>query len=275
MDIDKQSVQQHYSRSSLLDLILGALKRADKDLAKLSPDDLAAVDEFHTRGRAATAELAQLVGLDGHENVLDLGSGLGGPSRYLANLYGCRVTGIDLTPEFVAVAEALTRLTQLSDRVRFRQGDALTLPFEAATFDVVWSQNVAMNIADRPRLYTEIRRVLRPMGKYAMSDVVRGPGGEPYYPMPWARDASASYLLTEEATRISLRRAGFQIVAWENTTALAIAAATERAGTTSLPPLGLHLLFGTDWPAIAANLLRNYQQQKIEIIQGVVVRGGE
>lgn len=273
MDIDKHSVQQHYSRSSLLDLIIGALKRADKNLAKLVPDDLVAVDEFHTRGRVATAELAKLVGFSGRENVLDLGSGLGGPSRFLANVYGCKVVGIDLTPEFVAVAKELTRLTQLGDHVSFCQGDALATPFEAATFDVVWSQNVAMNIADRPRLYAEIRRVLRPLGKYALSDVVRGSGGEPRYPVPWSRDASASYLLTEDATRLALQRAGFQIVAWENTTAQAIAAATERAGATSLRPLGLHLLFGADWPAIATNLLRNYQQQTIGVIQGVVLRG--
>lgn len=272
MDIDRQSVQQHYSRPMLLDVIVGALKRAGKDLENLSPDDLAAVDEFHTRGRTATFELAKLLGLGGSENVLDVGSGLGGPSRFLAKLYGCRVTGIDLTPEFVAVAEELTRLTRLGDKVSYRQADALALPFDAATFDVVWSQNVAMNIADRARLYAEIRRVLRPKGKYALSDVVSGTHGEPHFPAPWARDASASYLLTEDTTRLELERAGFHIVAWENSTAQAVAAAAERAGATSLPPLGLHLLFGADWPAISANILRNYTEQRIGVIHGVVVR---
>jgi MPBQ/MSBQ methyltransferase len=271
MAIDKRVVQQHYNRAALFDLIVEALKRAGKDIRNLSPDDLAPVDEFHTRGRPATVELAKLVGFTGSEEVLDVGSGLGGPSRFLARTYGCRVTGIDLTPEFVAVAEKLTRLTRRGDRVSFSQGDALAIPFGAATFDVVWSQNVAMNISDRPRLYSEIRRVLRPGGKYALSDVVRGEA-EPHYPMPWARQPSASYLLTEEATRLALERARFEIVAWENTTAQAVAAALERAGVTPLPPLGVHLLFGADWPAITANLLRNYRDRRIGVIHGVAVR---
>jgi SAM-dependent methyltransferase len=272
MDIDTLSVQQHYAHASLLDLIVGALERGGKNLENLSPDDLAPIDEFHTRGRTATVELAKLVAFGGTENVLDVGSGLGGPSRFLAKTYGCRVTGIDLTPQFVAVAEQLTRLTRLSELVSYRQADARSIPFEAATFDVVWSQNVAMNIADRARLYAEIRRVLRPGGKYALSDIVRGAGGEPYYPMPWARTADTSYLLTEEATRLALERAGFAILAWENTTEQAIAAAVARAGATSLPPLGLHLLFGTAWPTITANQLRNYREGRTGVIHGVLAR---
>lgn len=272
MKINRQSVRDNYSHPSLVNTIVDALNRAGKNLDNLSPDDLVAVDEFHTRGRAATAELARLVGFAGAENVLDLGSGLGGPARFLAKHYGCRVTGIDLTPDFVAVAEELTRLTRLTGHVTFREGDALAIPFAAAAFDVVWSQNVAMNIGDRPRLYAEIRRVLRPNGKYALSDVVRGPGGEPRYPVPWAHDASASFLLTEVETRSALERAGFQIVAWENTTLQAISVATERAAATSLPPLGLHLLFGADWPVIMANQLRNYREQSVGVIQAVVVR---
>lgn len=272
MDFDPQSVRQNYSRSSLLDTILDALKDSGKDLDNLSADDLAAIDEFHTRGRTATAELAKLASLAGGESVLDIGSGLGGPSRFLATHHGCRVTGIDLTPDYVAVAKELTRLTRLGDKVSFREGNALALPFEAATFDLVWSQNVAMNIADRPRLYAEIRRVLRSKGKFALSDIVLASGGEPHYPVPWARDASASFLLQEAATRLALKRAGFAIVAWENTTAQAVAAATERATATSLPPLGLHLLFGQDWPAVTANLLRNYREQRVSVIQGVAVR---
>lgn len=271
MAIDKHSVQSHYARPSLFDVIAEALERAGKDLGRLSPDDLAPIDEFHTRGRIATVELAKLVGFAGGENVLDVGSGLGGPSRFLAKTYGCRVTGIDLTPEFVSVAEKLTRLTRLKAKVSYRQGDALAIPFEAATFDVVWSQNVAMNIADRPRLYAEIRRVLRPCGKYALSDVIGAEGGDPHYPMPWARDLGTSHLLTENATRQALEHAGFHIAAWENTTARALSAALERAGTTTLPPLGLHLLFGADWPTIVANQLRNYRERRIGVIHGVVV----
>jgi SAM-dependent methyltransferase len=179
---------------------------------------------------------------------------------------------MDLAAEFVAVAQTLTELTRLSDKVSFPQGDALDIPFGAATFDVVWSQNTAMSIADRPRLYTGIRRVRRPGGRHALSDIVRGDGGEPYHPTPWAPEASASYPLTEEVTRPALEHAGFEVVAWENTTAQAVEGASQRAPNTNLPSLGLHLLFGEHWPAIAANVLRNYRERKIGVIQGVVRR---
>src|SRR5438067_5016205 len=142
------AVETHYSRGGLYDTILAALKAAGKDIDHLTPDDLAPVDEFHGGQRPATVRLAELVGFTGAERVLDVGSGLGGPSRFLAWRYGCRVSGIDLTAEFVGVAERLTRLTGLTDRVDYRQGNALDLPFADGGFDVVWSQNAAMNIAD-------------------------------------------------------------------------------------------------------------------------------
>jgi MPBQ/MSBQ methyltransferase len=272
MDLDSQSVQRHYTRPALFGQIVGALEQAGKDLGRLAPDDLAPIDEFHTRGRPATIDLARLAGMTAGEKVLDVGSGLGGPARFLAGTCGCRVTGMDLTADFVATAEALTRLTRLGDKVSFCQGNALAIPFDAATFDVVWSQNVVMNIADRPRLYAEIRRVLRPGGRYALSDVVAGADGEPYYPMPWASTPALSYLLTEEATRTALEHAGFRIAAWENTTAQAAAAVEERAATTALPPLGVHLLFGAEWPVITANNLRNYRERRIGVVQGVALR---
>ena len=154
------AVETHYGRSDLGEAILAALKAAGKDLDHLTPDDLAPIDEFHGGQRPATIRLAELVGFTGTERVLDVGSGLGGPSRYLAWHYGCRVSGVDLTAEFVRIAEMLTRLTRLTDKADFRHGNALELPFEDMSFDVVWSQNAAMNIADRDRLYREMRRVL-------------------------------------------------------------------------------------------------------------------
>jgi len=274
MAIDAQAVQEHYGQPALLDAILAALERSGKDIAHLAADDLAPVDEFHTRGRPATVELARLLRLTGGEQVLDLGCGLGGPARHIAQSYGCRVIGLDLTPGFVVVAARLAALTRLDAKVDYRQGDALATPFSDASFDVVWSQNVAMNIADRPRLYAEIHRVLRPNGRYALSDVVaRTAGGELHFPVPWAREPRASHLLTDDATRSALERAGFSIVAWEDTTAKARAAAEERAHVIPSPgSLGLHLILGSDWPAISANLLRNYREERIGVIHGVAKR---
>src|SRR5436190_24046590 len=176
-------VEAHYTSQRLDEVILAALKAAGKDLDHLTPDDLAPVDEFHGGQRLATLRLAELVGFTGTERVLDVGSGLGGPSRFLAWRYGVRVSGVDLTTEFVGVAEMLTRRTGLVGKVDYRQGNALDLPFDDASFDVVWSQNAAMNIADRDRLYREMRRALKPGGGLALQEVAAGPGGRPHYPM--------------------------------------------------------------------------------------------
>ena len=271
VDIDTHLVQQHYAGETFFDKVIDALQRTGAQLDRLSPDDLAPVDEFHPRGRAATVELAELVGFAGGQFVLDVGSGLGGPSRFLANTYGCTVTGIDLTPDLVLVAKQLARLVHLEGKVTYAQGNALALPFRGATFDVVWSQNVAMNIADRPRLYAEIRRVLCAGGKYALSDIIAGTGGAPLFPVPWSRGPETSYLLNEADTRAALERAGFRLLVWENTTAKAAAAAARRAEETPAPALGLHLLFGADWPAIGSNMLRNYREQRIGTVHAVAV----
>src|SRR5215472_19037009 len=112
-------VETHYTSESLGETILTALRAAGKDLDHLTPDDLAPVDEFHGGQRPATVRLAELVGFTGTERVLDVGSGLGGPSRYLARRFGCRVSGVDLTTEFVRVAEMLTQMTGLVGQVDY------------------------------------------------------------------------------------------------------------------------------------------------------------
>ena len=142
-------VARHYGRGGLLERILTALTEAGSDIDHLTIDDLAPVDEFHSRRRVATVELARLLAPTASDHVIDIGSGIGGPARYLAATYGCKVTGVDLTPEFVAVAIELTRRTGLAQQVDFREGSALELPFPDASFDLGWTQNVAMNIADR------------------------------------------------------------------------------------------------------------------------------
>jgi SAM-dependent methyltransferase len=268
-------VETHYTSESLGETILTALRAAGKDLDHLTPDDLAPVDEFHGGQRPATMRLAELVGFAGTERVLDVGSGLGGPSRYIAWHYGCRVSGIDLTAEFVRVAEMLTRLTGLVDKVDYRQGNALGLPFEDMSFDVVWSQNAAMNIADRDRLYREMRRVLKPGGRLALQEVTAGPGGPPHYPVQWAREPGISFLHSQEATRAKLAAAGFRVIAWQDTTQPALQSATARArNAAGAPPiLGTHLLLGADWQAMFRNSGRNLEERRTELFNAVLERG--
>jgi len=268
MSQSAQVVADHYRRRALGDVILRALKEAGKDVEHLTPDDLAPVDEFHSGGRNATARLAQLAQIDASQRVLDVGCGIGGPSRYLASKFGCQVTGLDLTPEFVALAGMLAQRTRLAEKVTYRQGNALDLPFPDANFDVVWSQNAAMNIADRDRLYGEMHRMLRPGGRLALQDVAAGPGGEPYYPTPWASDKSISFLFAPQSTRAALERVGFRVVAWQDTTQEALEQQTARdkaLDSGSLPPLGLHILIGDAFPTVTKNTLRNLQEQKVQL----------
>jgi len=269
-------VATHYARPDLGEAILAALKAAGKDIDHVTPDDLAPVDEFHGGQRPATIRLAELVGFTGTERVLDVGSGLGGPSRYLAWHYGCRVSGVDLTGEFVRVADMLTRLTGFVDKVDYRQGNALDLPFEDMSFDVVWSQNAAMNIGDRERLYREMRRVLKPGGKLALQEVAAGPGGGPHFPVQWARTPGISFLHSQKATRETLEAVGFRVLVWQDTTAAALASAVGRArrGGGSPPILGTHLLLGDDWPAMFQNSARNLEERRTELFNAVLERVG-
>jgi len=205
-------VADHYSRGDLLSRLNSALAAEGVDPNRPTADALAPYDQFHGRGIEATVELADLMPARPTDQRLDIGSVIGGPERYVATRFGCRVTGIDLTPEFCEVARHLTRLAGLEDRVRFEAGDAVAMPFADAAFDGAYSMNVSMNIADKAAFYREIRRVLAPGGWLVLSEVAKGDGREPDYPTPWASSAATSFLSTPDETRAGLDAAGFDVV---------------------------------------------------------------
>lgn len=216
MNTDRE-VSGHYGAGGLLSRLNAALAEDGIDPGHPSVEALAAYDQFHGRGLEATVEVADLVDVTASDHLLDIGSGIGGPARYFANRFGCRVTGIDLTPEFCDVARHLTQLLDLDGRVTFELGNALAMPFADGSFDGAYSMNVSMNIADKGAFYREIHRVLKPGGWLVLSEVAKGEGGELDYPVPWARSASTSFLATPEQTRRDLLAAGFDVLRWHST----------------------------------------------------------
>ncbi len=274
---DNANVVAHYTSDGLVERLKAAMSASGLAGRTLTPAELAPLDQFHTRGLAATEELAEATGIARGTHVIDVGSGLGGPSRYLAAAFGCHVSGIDLSASFVAAASYLAGLTGLAERVEYRQADALALPFAASTFDLAWTQHVAMNIADRAKLYAEVHRVLQPGGRFAIYDVVAGNGEPVVFPVPWARTPSESFLVTATAMRALLEDAGFSAISWADKTEQGAAwfAAQQQARTQpdfTPPAVGLGIAMGPDFAGLAANLGRNLREGRVNIIQAVMQR---
>lgn len=209
-----EEVKEHWERDGLSRAVLDALVASGKDLATLTIEDLAPLDQFHGGGLGFTRRLANLAELQPGVHVLDVGGGLGGPARTLAVEFGCRVTVIDLAETYVEAGRILTSLMGLDDRVTFHVGDALRLPFEADAFDVVWTQNSGMNIADKERLYAGFHRVIRPGGMLVTQEPMTGPERPPIYPLMWAPDPATDFLRGPDEMRALIEAVGFQVRAW-------------------------------------------------------------
>ena len=216
-------ISSHYTSGQLLARLEATLRKDGVDPERPTFEALAPYDQFHGRGIEATEDMAALIQASETDHLLDVGSGIGGPARYLARHFGCRVSGIDLTREFCDVARHLTALLGLKERVTCEQGNALSMPFADAMFDGAYSMNVSMNIADKCALYREIHRVIKPDAWLCLSEIALGPGGEPDYPTPWARTASSSFLATPDKTRANLAAAGFTVESMRETAEEALA----------------------------------------------------
>lgn len=261
-------VRDHYRATGLTERLKAALAVLGPDDEVLTPQQLGALDQFHTRGLAATNELAQLTGMTAAASVLDVGSGIGGPARYLAETFGCRVTGVDLSEPFVDAARYLTARTGQNEQVTFQTASALDLPFDDGRFDIVLLQHVAMNIADRAQLYREIRRVLTPGGKFASFDVVLN-RGEPHYPVPWARTPETSFLLTAAATCEAVEQAGFRALTLQDDTEAAKQWVIQLRDAGPPPPPNLSVVMGPDFAQLAANLGRNLLEGRLGVLMAV------
>ncbi|HEX3863338.1 MAG TPA: class I SAM-dependent methyltransferase [Stellaceae bacterium] len=267
------SVDRHYGNAGIAERILTAVRTTNGAAAPVTVDALAPIDHFHGRGFAATQELFAVLQPQAGERILDIGSGIGGPARWIAAKAGCHVTGVDLTPEFCDAAEALNAATGLSDRVTILRGSALDLPLPDASFDRAYSQNVVMNIPDKLRFYREAFRVLRPGGVLALSNLCAGPAGDPYFPVPWATSAATSFLATPEQMHADLLTAGFEVVSFRDTTDETLAAVTrnrQRVEKDGLPPLGVHLIMGERIREMQINSARTVEDGRGRSVEALV-----
>lgn len=269
------AVQRHYTRFDLAERIVDALRQSGADLEALTLDDLGPIDEFHIRGREATTELAALGALSPGTSVLDVGCGIGGPSRVLATRSGCRVTGIDLVGEYCRVATMLALRACRDRSVRYCQASALDLPFGDAAFDVVWTQHASMNIEDKRRLYGEMFRVVKPGGRLLLYDIVAGPGGPIHFPVPWARDPAISFLITAEQLEDELRAAGFDVTTWRDLTEPTrewFRKLRARTRAPAAPPSGPSILLGSEWETMTGNMMTNLDENRVGVVRAVLSR---
>lgn len=267
-----QEVVDHYHHGALEASILEALKKAGIDIDNLKPEDLGPVDEFHIKGRAATKDMAEKLSLNANTKVLDIGCGIGGASRHLASEYGCTVQGIDLSEEYCSLAHSLSSRMHLDHKVSYLHGNALDLPFESNSFDLVWSQHASMNISDKKQMLKEACRVLKPGGCLALYDILSNAEKELHYPVPWASLSTQNFLITGTNLHSLLDSTGFRLDSWKDCSEESLKWYEEiiqKAKGSAPPQLGLHLLLKEVFPEMVANQIRNLQEDRIVIVQTI------
>ncbi|MBT3237753.1 MAG: methyltransferase domain-containing protein [Rhodospirillaceae bacterium] len=275
MDNSIKNIHSYYSPNDLYNKIIEGLNTLGIDLSDVTPDDLQPVDEFHIRGDTATNELIELAGFTSDMHILDVGCGIGGSTRRLSHETGCRVTGIDLSDEYIDAAGRLTELLNMQDRVDFHACSALELPFDDDAFDGVWSIQMNMNVEDKVGWLKETCRVLKPGCKAVLYEVCGHKNTPQIFPVPWAQDASMSFLIPPDQFRDAITSSGFGISAWNDKTDLAaqaFAKVQEPVGEPKLPALGVYMLAGKDISTKAYNLRCNLEQERVSLIETVAVK---
>jgi ubiquinone/menaquinone biosynthesis C-methylase UbiE len=272
----KDSVAAHYTDGQLLDRILSGVQAIGRTPDTVTVDELAPVDEFHIGGRQASEDFISQLELSAEDHTLDIGCGIGGTSRFVASRFGCRVTGIDLTPEFVATGQSLCEWVGLSGQVELHQGDATAMAFADESFDAAFMLHVGMNIPDKAGLFAEVYRLLKPGAFFGVYDVMQTSDEALTYPVPWSAVAGTSALATEAQYTAALEQAGFDIIRIRDRREFAAAffAETrrrmEQAG--GAPPLGVHIAMGESAPVKISNMVENIAAGRISPVEIIVIK---
>jgi ubiquinone/menaquinone biosynthesis C-methylase UbiE len=272
---EAKAVAAHYTRPKLEETILQAMARAGLDTQKVTAPDLATMDEFHVGGLEATKIFSGFMGLKTGMRVLDVGCGIGGPARYFASEHGVRVTGIDLTEEFVLTAQSLTKLVHLEDAASFEQGSALAMQFAAESFDAAYMFHVGMNIADKNALFQDVARVLKTGARFSIFDLMRISDEPISYPVPWAVSGATSFVVHIEGYRAALAAVGFEVVHERGRREFGIEFIEKnmaRVAESGSPVLGLQLLMGEKTPEMMKNVLGGMKGGIFEPVELVAVK---
>lgn len=261
-------IVSHYRQEGLIARIRDALAAGGHDPDAPGIEALRGLDHLHGGGFHTTVVQTEIAGIPRGAHVLDAGCGIGGPSRYLADSHDCTVDAIDLVPDYVEAARHLNALVDLEDRITVRTGSVTDLPYEDGRFDAVLCQNVSMNVADKPAMFREAYRVLRPGGVYTLSHVAEGTAGAPRYPLPWAREAKTSFLERPDDILRMLHEAGFGQVEDCQPRAAANPGGAQAPGTIGPAPA-----MGDDMPERLSNVVRSMEEGRI-VSMMIVARKG-
>lgn len=270
----EKNVETHYVKTRMANSVMDVFKKVLEKPGILTLEKMSPIDEFHIRGREATLEMIERAQFNRGEHILDVGCGVGGPSRWLAKLSGCRITGLDVTQEFCQVATLLAKRLGIENQVQYHHGSALDMPFDADSFDGVWMQHVNMNIENKSGLFREIHRVLKSGGKFVFYEILAGSGEALDYPVPWAQQPEISFLVNESSVKKALTDEGFTLQSWYDVTDTATAffrKMVQQLGQNDDFVLTSKTSKISNAEAVTKNLLSNLEQGRIRVVHGTVL----